>query len=397
MKKKIILLITIIFISFTSIGCWNYHELSDLAIITGIGIDKENDKYKISMLIANTTDSNSSDSVSSKTTIITGIGNNITEAADDIKAKSSKDIYIGHISLLLVSEEVAKDNMYDVIDPIFRNPESIKKLNLVIIKNTTANKVLNILSPLDIYPSQNIISNINNSLNTMGISYNTYVSDYIYKLINYGIDNIVPSISVVGDKKIENSTDQLKEVEIEQYIKVDDLGLFKDTKLIDYADTMESKIINILSNNSTSLSFTTRCYNDLDKYIVFKINDPKTKIDLSIKDNKIKYTFNIKAYSSINETNCKLNLTDEKVIKKITDYTKSELYENIEKTLNKVKHIKTDIFGLGNMIYKKDYKYWYKIKDNWEDIYSNIDYDIKIDLTLNKLGALETTIKEEDK
>lgn len=396
MNKKRLIIIVILLCSITT-GCYNYHELSDMAIITGVGIDKVNDKFKISMLIANTTDSISSKDAASKATIITGVGNNITEALDDVRAKSSKDIYIGHISLVLVSEEIAKKNIYDVIDPTFRNPESIKKINLVIVRNSSSNDVLRTLSPLDMYPSQNIIFNIKNSVSTVGISYNTYMSDFIYRMINYGIDNIVPSISLKGNTNDDNSIDQLKEIETMKYIKIDDLALFKGTKLIGYASLDESKMINIIDNKSTSLSITTNCYKDLNKNIVIKIDDPKTKIDYTMDNNNIKFNFNIKASGSINETNCKLKLDDKDVIKKIEEYTRSEIFEKVNNVIKKVKSYETDIFGLGNMIYKKDYKYWLSIKDNWDNIYSNIKYSIKIDFNLDEKGALENTIKEEIK
>lgn len=397
MNKKITIIIFITFISLLSTGCWNYRELSDIAIITGVGIDKEDSNYKVSLLISNTSDSISSSEVSAKATIITGKGNNISEAFDDARLKSSKDIYVGHISLLLISEEIAKDGIYDIIDSIFRDPESIKKINLAIVKNTTSNDTLKVLSPLDMFPSQNIILNIENTILTVGTSYNTYVSDFIYKIVNYGIDNIVPTIIVEGETAKENSIDQLKETEIKKYIKIDDLALFREYKLVDYANTMESKIINIINNKATNVTITTKCYKNLDKYIVVKLSDPKTKIDLKIDDNKIKYTFNIKTDALISETNCELELRDEEVIKNITNYTKSELYGTIKKTIKKIQDINTDVLGLGNLIYKKNYEYWYKIKDNWQDIYPKVEFDIKIDLNISEKGSLQTTIKEEDK
>lgn len=397
MNKKITIIIFITLISLLSTGCWNYRELSDIAIITGVGIDKEDNDYKVSLLISNTTDSVSSSEIGAKATIITGKGSNINEAFDDARLKSSKDIYVGHISLLLISEEIARDGIYDIIDPVFRDPESIKKVNLVIIKNTTSNDVLKILSPLDMYPSQNIILNIENTILTVGTSYNTHVSDFIYRIINYGIDNIVPTIIVEGETEEDNSIDQLKKTEIEKYIKIDDLALFREYKLIDYANTNESKAINVISNKATNVTITTKCYKDLDKYIVIKLNDPKTKIDFNIKNNKIKYTFNIKTDALISETNCKLELRDEEVMKNITNYARSELYEIVKKTIKKTQNINTDVLGLGNLIYKKDFKYWHKIKDNWREIYPNIEFTIKIDLNISEKGALQTTIKEEDK
>ena len=54
MKKLIILTLLL----FGVCGCWNYKELDDYSIITGIAIDKNEDNYEVSVLISNASISN---------------------------------------------------------------------------------------------------------------------------------------------------------------------------------------------------------------------------------------------------------------------------------------------------------------------------------------------------
>ena len=53
MKKYII-----IFFSIFLVGCQNYRELNNSAIVSAIGIDTENNSYKVSTQIVNTEKSN---------------------------------------------------------------------------------------------------------------------------------------------------------------------------------------------------------------------------------------------------------------------------------------------------------------------------------------------------
>lgn len=395
MIKKIFILITIITISIFSTGCWNYYELSDLAIITSIGIDKIDDNFQISLIIANTSGESSGTDVSAKTTILTGTGKTLNEAFIDAKTKSSKEIYTGHFSLLLISEEVANENMYEVLESILRNPESIRKVTFVVAKNKTSNEILKTLSPLETFPSETILLNIRNSVNSIGISHEVNVSDFVYNIVNYGIDNMLPTITIEGKNSEENTTEALKETEMEAVLKVDEIALFKDYKIVGYLDYEYSKNINILTNKVTSLTKNISCYDDIDKYISIKVDDPKTSIDLD--SSSLKYKFKIKAEGSIYETNCKLDLKDPKVIKKIEDSIRSYMYSNLKDTINLIKDYEVDVLGLGNLLYKKDYKKWYSLKDNWDYIYKNLDFDIDIDFNLKTKGSLENTIEEERK
>lgn len=395
MIKKLFILITIITISIFSTGCWNYYELSDLAIVTSIGIDKIDDEFKISLIIANTSSDTSGSEIQAKTTILTGTGKTMNEAFVDAKTKSSKEIYTGHFSLLLISEDVANQNMYEVLESILRNPESIRKVAFVIAKNKTSNEILKTLSPLETFPSETILLNIRNSVNSIGISHEVNVSDFVYNIVNYGIDNMLPTITIEGIEDEENSTESLKDIEMESVLKVDEIALFKDYKIVGYLDYEYSKNINILTNKVKSLTTNINCYDDLEKYISIKIDDPKTTIELTTRP--LKYKFSVKAEGSIYETNCKLDLKSPDVIKKIENSIRGNIYSNLKDTINLIKDYEVDILGLGNLLYKKDHKKWYSLKDNWDYTYKNIDFDIDLDFNLKTKGSLENTIEEERK
>ena len=53
--KKFVLIIITLFILLISSGCYNYKEINDMAIVSSIGIDKDNknDKYTVSAQIMN--------------------------------------------------------------------------------------------------------------------------------------------------------------------------------------------------------------------------------------------------------------------------------------------------------------------------------------------------------
>ena len=102
MNKKIL----IIFIIFFLTGCWNYQELNSLAITTAMAIDEADDgKYEVSLLIANSKKGQSnSDEAESQTVLYSGKGKTITEALKSIDSLSSRQIYLGHISVVVISK-----------------------------------------------------------------------------------------------------------------------------------------------------------------------------------------------------------------------------------------------------------------------------------------------------
>lgn len=92
MKKIIIMLISIFLLS----GCADYVEINDLAIISGIAIDYENDLYKLTaQLIENDKES--------KVVVLTTASSSIDEAMSEISKLSNKELFISHLKVLILA------------------------------------------------------------------------------------------------------------------------------------------------------------------------------------------------------------------------------------------------------------------------------------------------------
>lgn len=380
MKNKLLIII----ISFLMTGCYNYNELNDIAIISGLGIDMDNNNLKISALVANgqSLDSSTKEG-NAQPTLITGSGKNFTEAIKDIESKSARDLYIGHLNIVIINEKVAYERLYDIIDPLFRDPETLKKYYIILSKGTTSENILRTLSPLETLPAENTSLNIVTSKQNLGYSNEVFLSSFIYKILNMGLEPVLPTIVLEGNIEGADNIEDLKSSKVDTTLKMGSLALFKDYKLVGFANIDESKGINIINNEIDTLTITNKCYKNKNKYVVTQIDNIKSKINI-ISKNKIE--IEVKSSGSINETNCDLNLKENDVIKKINKEVEKNIKNIINKGIKKGKKLDTDIFGFGNKIYKKYRKLDYD--------YKNLDIKVKVDVDLKTKGSLETTLKE---
>lgn len=389
MKFKIFL---ISFLCFFISGCWNYNELSDLAIVTGAGIDEHENGFKLSLMISNSQAINGDTQNESQTTIFTGIGNNISEALVNIEMKNPKKIYLGHLAAVVIDEKIAKKDVSHVLDALVRNPESAKKYHVIIARDNKAENIIKSLSPLESFPSQNIALNIRTTSENQGISNDIILSVFLEKILKPGVNAILPSISLQGEPNKSDNIDDLKETEPKSMIKTGSIGLFKDYKLVSWTTEKESQGINIV-NNSVGRIFLTNKYENNDSMVIL-LDKIKCQSSLELKS-KPTVMLNIEAEGAIIETNMKINLENAEIIKQIDEKTKESLKSIISKGINIAKQNKTDVFGFGNMIYKNNPKYWYKLAKEWDDKYfPELDVKTKITVNIKSKGSLETTTKE---
>jgi spore germination protein KC len=60
-----------------------------------------------------------------------------------------------------------------------------------------------------------------------------------------------------------------------------------------------------------------------------------------------------------------------------------------EKALNKAqKELKTDIFGFGEAIHRKYPKTWEKLKDDWNDKFTDLPVNITVEVETKQLGQI---------
>lgn len=390
MKKFIIIFV----FCLLSAGCSNYDELNNLSIVTGVSLDKKDDIYEVSYLIANSPKGQtSSKEGEAKTTVYSGKGKTIPDAAMEIEQKSPKKIYLGHINVVVISEEISKEGFFKTAGWLIRNSETRKKFYLLQAKDEEAKNILKIVSPLESFPSQSIAtlleSNHDSKSASTAITYSTFIGHVLEK----GYDPILPSISIVGDPKKGSNEENIKTTTPTAYNILGPLAIFRSDKLVGYATIEESQFINLLQNQTDQIKYTLKINNNkisIDSYNISSNTKLKDKNTIDI---------NIKASGTIQNISGNINIKDYNEIKNIENHWNENLKKDLYKIIDKMKNeYECDVFGFGNKIYLKYPRYFEKIEKDWNDKYfKNVKVNIKTDLKIISTGSLQETLKEAKK
>ncbi len=390
MKTKI----TLIFISILCLtGCYNYNELNTLAIATGMAIDYKDDEYVVNLLIANSQKAQvSSKEGESQSIVYEGKGKTLSEALKVIDIISPKKVYIGHLSFIVISEDLAKNGIVNSLDLLLREPESIKRFYLIMAKGTEAKNIVTLISPLESFPAQSISTTISFSKESQAVSSVIPYSSFIDKYVRKGVEPILPTIMLKGDEEKGKSEESLKETTPTAYLELSNLALFKKDKLVHITDEDESDGINIISSDVSEMLLTCNCSGGK---MSVEIRDLRASKKISLENNQPKFTVNVKASASIQENTCKLDLENETVILEAEQRVEEEIIRLMEKAVKVAQKYKTDIFGFGNLLYKYHPKYYNNMNKDWNDeVFPKVTVEEKIDVRLESKGSVESNIKE---
>ena len=323
MKKIITILISILFLTT---GCISYTELNDIGIVNAIGINKANDKYEITINMLIPEDDNLEQTKRFKTT-----STNLEEAINDLYSKSLRKIYLSHLDLLMLGDNLQRDDYDHIINLFFNRNDSRNTFSTIIIKNYNSKSIFsfktkNINSLLKVNSEENGLVKIK--------QFDDIVKDILEKDISY-----VPILELKDEPKI--------------------LGyktIYKNNKIL---STNDSLAYNFITNNINQTTIISK-----DKNINFKVNESIT----NIKTDKNNITININSNITIlsNDTNIK----NEKKIKKIyEDELKSLLTNYIDN--NEHSYFYT-------LIKKYDYNYYINNKD------AKLNFKFQISSSINE-------------
>lgn len=388
MKKIIISILLILTLS----GCWNYKELNNYSIVTGIAIDKSDDKYEVSALISNSP-KNSGDAESSEAKIVvySGTGDTIFAAFKDIGLISPKELYLGHFYVLVISEEIAREGIKPVIDLFLRESTSKKNFYVTITRDCKAKDTLKIITPLSDFPSQNITDNLLSTTRLQGLISNVNFNELLSILERSGIEPVMNSIKIIGDEKKGSSSKNVETSEPKSYIKLDVIGIFKDDKLIDFTSKEESVGINIINNKITEMYVKVKYNNG---YVVINTTKFSSNVKVLLEDNKPIVKINAKGEAKIVELNCDIDLNSDEELSKLNKELNKEIKRYIKKGLSVAQENESDIFGFGLKLYQDHPKYYNMIKDSWNSELKNINVEIKTDIVLKSKGSSQKSLEE---
>ena len=377
--KKVILLI---FLTFICTGCYNYKELNELGIVSAMGISKDGDLYNLDIQLLNVLDSEKSGLNKSPITVISGQGETIFEAARSMNRKTSKVFFLADVDYVFLDQSVLNDGLDEIMDFLIRDTRL--SLNFLVV-TSTENKSLDILSSISHFDT-NSANNLYDAVMNSEIRYGGINSLHVRELINNyyakGKYTIFPNVYIKDTSK-SSENDSLEDSKSESYVEVKNMVFFKDKEAIELTDE-ETKGVNFLRNKIKNATLTIECDGG---YFTIETLESKMKLKSKLNIDQLNVKGNVGA--EIVYYGCKDNLDNVGVLKSISKKAEKEIESYITKAFNKSKKYNYDFLGLGNYIYKNNYKYFdFENKDWNKDGLNKLNLKYNIDVSLYKQGNL---------
>jgi len=371
MKKTMILLILIICLT-SLIGCWNMREVNDMGVAVAIGIDLTEDQLievTVQVLVPRrlTQEGYEGNAVATYSTT----GRTFLEIFRKLTTISSRKIYIGHIQLIVLGEDFAKKGILEASDFFERDHEFRRQAHVAITHGISAREVMETGSIIELIPAFHITKSINNSIHS-GSTRILNLMQLFKELNNPGNQLVIPTIH----KRFNVKPEVAKE------LRVVGTSVFNKERLVGYLDEYETRGYLWARGELKGGIIVLPSPEDPVEHISLELLKVDGRMNVIVVEDEIILSVKVISESSIGEQQTTLNLTTPEMLEYLKKKSEEVIMEEIKKTIGIAQNdLKTDFLGFGEIVYKQHPNLWNILKEDWDEIFSNLP--IKIDVTSN--------------
>ncbi|MFN7252725.1 MAG: Ger(x)C family spore germination protein [Anaerobacillus sp.] len=347
-------------------------EIDHRSMIVGMGIDTVKDSgdeqlyevtLQIPILLSGGQEGIPSGSVSEFETF-SAKGAMLLDTVAEIEAMTPTVLFFGHLKVVTISEELAREGLDKVIDFIDRLPQVANQIYLMIINDGTAEEFITQESPLVSLPAL--------YLNRFFQADQKISRTKDVKLFEYRRDaNMISKASTIPLGKI-----------VDNKIVIEGMGVFVDHKMIGELVNIEVAISELLKGNKVS---------DMNYTTVININNREEKVAVSRGDLKAKINFDkttpltvkisIKGNAEIAEVENIGTKVSNDVVNKVNLKMENEIERLVKETIKKMKALNAEPWLIGHRLWATDPDFFAMLnweENGWRDSVVEIDVDFEV-------------------
>ncbi|SEN23595.1 Ger(x)C family spore germination protein [Lihuaxuella thermophila] len=392
--KKVLIPIRVCMILILLTGCWNRRELNDLAINSALGIDKSGDQYLLSAQVINPGQispgrggggGNYAPVTTYRTKEMT-----IFNALRKMSRQTPRKLYQGHMRMLIIGEDVAREGIAEVVDFIERDHEFRSNFFIVVAKGTRAEKILSTLTHIEKNPAEKMFRSLEMSAKAWAPTVEVRLDQLVSELISPGKNPVLTAIQLNGDIEEGMTVDKLESVPPPSILQYGGSAVFKKDVLVGWFNENESKGYNYAMGNVRSTTGFVR--DPRGGKILGEVIRTKARIETRVQNGNPKGSVFVEVTANIGEAMGNIDITDPKTIDWFENESEEKIGSLIQSSIAKAKKWKTDVFGFGEALQRSNPDYWAGVEKDWDQTFAKLPVEVQVDFRIKQIGTANQPI-----
>lgn len=379
-------------------GCWDSREIEKRATILAIGIDRaerevaeeedeishmkgkieipEERMIKLTVQIAIPGRIPLGPQIGggekSPVLVVQAVGHTLEDALLNIQQEVADELFLGHLRLIVVNEDVAREGLGRFNDYLRRNPQ-IRRTASLVVSQERASEYMKLKPELERVPSLYLAEMVE-SLIQLGRFPQSFLGLFWSTQSSMGQEAYLPYFQIKGKANIQ----------------MNGLAYFQGDKMVGKTKPRQIGIFMAGIGDKKGGYGAFIKIPEMEQVVLVHAVERKTKVKPNFINGephvvlKIRYECEVDEVESTNST----NLRGEHIESLEREFS-NEITKELEKLVAETQEVGSDIFGFGEYFRARQPDYWkknIKTKEAWRNIYANLTYDVEIRTHIRRTG-----------
>ena len=302
--------------------------------------------------------------------IVDAAGETFDDAWENLQQQLSLRLSLGHLRVIVVSEEFAQKGVRELNDFLRRSHE-VRRATWMVVSEGEAAKHMEAAPELERIPSLYLVTALDEAIK-MGKFPEDFLGVFWSKVSSLGQEAYLPYIILKEKGNIE----------------ISGMAYFHTDRMVGKTSPIEiGRYMAMMQINPGGYAGLHQIGEDVT--IMFKSDERKSKIKIEIKEGLPHVHVKVHVEGEIQE-----KINQQFILEKETiDQFEREAGEGAVTAFNdlvkKTQANQSDIFGFGEQIRAKHPRYWnenIKTKEKWEELYKDIQVEVEVTFSVRRIG-----------
>jgi spore germination protein KC len=361
-------------------GCGGKQEISELAMVTGVGLDLSDDGegVRVTAQIIRAADARGQTGAPAGGTgepiySVTAEGESIFAAIRNLARVSSRRVYWAHNFVIAMSEEYAREGIGDMVDFFTRNHE-LRMETWVVVTPDRAEELVSTRTGIEIVPGETIEKLFWYS-EIVGESPQTNMMRVEEMLLSNTTHPMIARAALtkagISNKKPE------KGASVNQ-VELSGAAVFKKEKMVGWLTPAESRAAVFFLQKVDSLIVPLPCPSQSEKRkATVELRENRFRATPSLKNGEVSFRVSLDVAADMVESGCRNALADMR--SELEKTLENELRESFEHMLRIAQEeYQVDFLKLGDRVRNEYPVYWNRVKKRWDDIFPEVDIEVEV-------------------
>ncbi|UJF34205.1 Ger(x)C family spore germination protein [Paenibacillus hexagrammi] len=390
-------------------GCWDRQEIEERAVVLGIGVDeaeegaeehedqvshlrgkmpgKTQGMLRITVQIAvpgriplgpggsGGGGSGGGGGGISTVWVVSSVGHTLDDAINSLQQRVAPPLFFGHLRIIVISETVARIGLENLNDFLRRNPE-IRRMNWMFISKGKAMDIMKASPQLERVPTLYLMTTMDQSVK-MGRFPNDFLGIFWSSSSAKGKEGYLPYAEVrEGDN-----------------IGISGLAYFRGNKMVGRTNPQAIVLYMGITGMNPTGGQTYVSVPGTNEFVEYSGRSRKVLTRVDIVDDKPRIQLKIYLEGNIREKSREQITLSHDIIQSVEKEMESQAEKAYKNLIEKTQKDGADIFGFGEHVRAKKWRYWNKniqTKENWQRMYAEIQVDVSVHVQIRRVGMKAT-------